>query len=80
MMPPICAICRERFGDLERGGLVTFAKRPEDHAWDRKMKESGAKGHPPYARWFCPEHFAAARELAASTVEVAMPRLRGEAS
>ena len=64
MEPPICAICDKRFDLSEDAcGLFYFNKGQSDIDWDKRMKETGAKCHPPYARWFCQEHYKKAREL-----------------
>jgi hypothetical protein len=76
MRPPICAICDKEFFDLEKGGLVYFKKRPSDIEWAIKMEEKGMVGHPPYAEWFCEEHYAKAKELENFTIDEAMTILR----
>ena len=77
MRPPICDICDEDF-DFSKGncGLVYFKKRDKDLLWDKKMKETGMTGHPPYARWFCEKHYSKAKELENLTVDKAMAKLR----
>ena len=75
MRPPICAICDKDFDDLERGGLVCFKKRPSDIEWDVKM-ETGMVGHPPYAEWFCEEHYSRAKELENLPIDEAMKALK----
>lgn len=72
MRPPICAICDKEFFNLEKGGLVYFKKRPSDIEWDIKMEEQGMVGHPPYAEWFCEEHYTKAKELEENTIDKAM--------
>jgi len=76
MKPPICAICDMDF-DLtaENCGLIYFKKRQSDHEWSKKMAEKGMVGHPPYVRWFCPNHYKKARELENLTVDQAMPEI-----
>ncbi len=76
MRPPICAICDKDFLDLENGGLVYFKKRPSDIEWDTKMEKKGMVGHPPYAEWFCEEHYAKAKELEDNTIDKAMKILQ----
>ncbi|MCK5588462.1 MAG: hypothetical protein KAI34_07055 [Candidatus Lokiarchaeota archaeon] len=76
MRPPICAICDKEFIDLEKGGLVNFKKRPSDIEWNKKMENEGMVGHPPYAEWFCEEHYTEAKELEHLTVDEAMKVLR----
>jgi hypothetical protein len=63
LRPPICYICDKKIEDLNKGGLVYFKKRQSDLEWDEKMRKTGMVGHPPYAEWFCEEHFQAARKL-----------------
>ena len=76
MRPPICAICDKEFIDLEKGGLVYFKNRPSDIEWNKKMENEGMVGHPPYAEWFCEEHYTKALELEHLTVDEAMKVLR----
>jgi hypothetical protein len=76
MRPPICAICDKEFSDLEKGGLVYFKKRPSDIEWDVKMEKQGIIGHPPYAEWFCEDHYAKANELEDMTIDKAMKILQ----
>ncbi|MEX2705471.1 MAG: hypothetical protein ACTSUQ_08630 [Candidatus Freyarchaeota archaeon] len=76
MRPPICAICDKRFLDSEEGGLVYFKKRPSDYEWIKKMEEKGMVGHPPYAEWFCGEHYPKAKELEHLTIDEAMKKLK----
>jgi hypothetical protein len=76
MRPPICAICSKDFFDLEKGGLVYFKKRPSDIEWDIKMEKTGMIGHPPYAEWFCEEHYSSAKELEHLPIDEAMKSLK----
>lgn len=76
MRPPICAICDIDIPPNTGGGLVHFKKRPSDIEWQKKMKEKGYVGHPPYAEWFCGEHYPAAKELEDLTIDKAMEKLR----
>lgn len=62
MRPPECAICGKEFFD-EKGGLIYFKKRPSDFDWDERMNTEGMVGHPPYAEWFCSEHYEKAKEV-----------------
>jgi hypothetical protein len=75
MKPPICRICLKRLNPKE-GGLVYFKKRPSDLEWDEKMKRPGMTGHPPYADWFCAEHYKEAKELENLTIDEALKKLR----
>lgn len=77
MKPPICAICNKRFDISEENcGLIYFRQRKSDIEWDKKMKKTGAKGHPPYARWFCTEHYTKAKEFQNFVVDKAIPEIR----
>lgn len=76
MRPPICYICDKRIEDLNKGGLIYFMKQPSDMEWDEKMKNTGMVGHPPYAEWFCEDHFAAAKKLQNLTRTQAMDILK----
>ncbi|MBS7269278.1 MAG: hypothetical protein KIH10_10650 [Candidatus Freyarchaeota archaeon] len=76
MKPPVCSICYKNFEDLKEGGLIYFTKRPEDEEWRKKMKEGRMTGHPPYAAWFCGEHYEEARKLENLTIDEAMKILR----
>ncbi len=62
MKPPICFICHKRF-DIEKGGLVYFKLKLSDIEWKKKMEREGMVGHPPYAEWFCEEHYDKAKNL-----------------
>lgn len=75
MRPPICGICEKRM-EMDEGGLVYFKKRESDIAWEKKMEETHGIGHPPYAEWFCGEHFDKARALSELTRDEAMARLK----
>jgi len=74
--PPVCCICNRRFNNRREGGLVYFRKRPSDYEWDRTMKEEGRVGHPPYAEWFCGEHYEVAKELSGLTIDEALREIR----
>lgn len=63
MKPPICCICGQRLDYPDEGDLIYFKKRPSDEEWDKLMEENGMTGHPPYAEWFCGDHYAKAKEL-----------------
>jgi hypothetical protein len=76
MKPPICHICYKDFRDREEGGLVYFKKRPDDYKWDEKMRKGGMTGHPPYAGWFCGDHYEEAKKLENLTIDEAMKILR----
>ena len=76
MRPPICAICDKKMLDTEDGGLIYFKKRPSDIEWNKNMEQKGMVGHPPYAEWFCKEHYEKARELEHLTIDVAFKKLK----
>ncbi|MGQ9723424.1 MAG: hypothetical protein ACUVXA_19130 [Candidatus Jordarchaeum sp.] len=76
MKPPICYICDKDFRDSEEGGLVYFKKRAKDHEWDKKMEKLGMTDQPPYAGWFCGEHYEEAKKLKNLTIDEAMKILR----
>ena len=77
MKPPICCICGKDFRDLDEGGLIYFKKRSSDIDWDKKMEEEpGMVGHPPYADWFCGEHYSKAKELEQLTIDEAVEMLK----
>ncbi|NHJ86278.1 MAG: hypothetical protein FK734_12515 [Asgard group archaeon] len=79
MRPPECGICY-RDVDLndKGGGLIYFKKRFSDRVWQRKMERIGGVGHPPYAEWFCSEHYERAEDLKDLTIDKAMEILRKE--
>jgi hypothetical protein len=74
MKPPVCAICESR--SFDQGGIVYFKKRASDKEWDKRMKEEGMVGHPPYARWFCSNHYEKAESLRHMTADEAMRIMR----
>lgn len=76
MRPPECAICGKEFEPGEKGGIIYFKKRFSDRVWERKMKRIDGVGHPPYAEWFCSEHYPQAEELKDQTIDKAMAKLR----
>ena len=39
------------------------------------MEKIGGVGHPPYAEWFCKEHFAKADQLKHLTIDKALKQL-----
>ena len=71
MKPPICAVCGKRLG-ADEGMLIYFKKRPSDIDWEKRMNKIGGVGHPPYAEWFCKEHFKDALELKDKNIDEAM--------
>ncbi|MHA1488831.1 MAG: hypothetical protein ACTSRI_04155 [Promethearchaeota archaeon] len=77
MRPPFCRICDKKLVDMENGGLIYFKKRSSDKKWDKKMKKKKMNGHPPYADWFCNEHYQKANELKYLTIDKAMEALKG---
>ena len=62
MRPPICGICDKRM-EMDDGGLVYFKLRSSDIEWRKRMEEKGMVGHPPYAEWFCENHYQKAKNL-----------------
>ena len=72
MKPPVCEICFKRFNPQEEGGVVNFTKRKSDVEWDKK----DIIEHPPYAEWFCGEHFAYAEKLSELTIDKAMVKIK----
>jgi len=75
MKPPVCCICDKRLDYPDEAGLIYFKKRPSDKKWDKRMEENGMVGHPPYAEWFCGDHYAKAKELKDMTIDKAMKML-----
>ena len=63
MKPPVCCICDKKLDFPDEGGLIYFKKRSSDKIWDKKMEENDMVGHPPYAEWFCKDHFEKANKL-----------------
>ncbi|MGV9197907.1 MAG: hypothetical protein ACOC4M_03630 [Promethearchaeia archaeon] len=76
MKPPICRICHERLESMEEGGLIYFRKRPSDIEWEKEMKKEGKVGHPPYADWFCEDHYDAAYEYKSLPIHEALQKLK----
>jgi len=48
---------------MDKGGLIYFKETKADKKWKKKMEEEGMVGHPPYAEWFCEEHYQEAYKL-----------------
>jgi len=72
LKPPICCICDKRLDCADEGGLIYFKKRPSDKKWDKKMDNEGMVGHPPYAEWFCRDHYEKASELKELPIDKAL--------
>ena len=70
MRPPVCAICGKEF--MEDGGFIYFKKRPSDIAWQDRMDKENMVGHPPYAEWFCGEHYERAKKVQHLTIDEAL--------
>jgi len=73
--PPICGICDKEFTVKDEGGLIYFKKRPSDLEWEERMEKIGGVGHPPYAEWFCEEHYNNALQLKHLTLDKALKLL-----
>jgi len=56
--------------------LIYFKKRPSDYEWDRIMEIKRMIGHPPYAEWFCGDHYKKAKELEYLSIDDAMSQLK----
>jgi hypothetical protein len=76
MRPPICLICQKKNFDLNKGGLVYFKKSKEDLEFDKRVEKTHIVAHPPYAEWFCEEHFPKANELSNLTKNEAVKKLK----
>ncbi len=76
MKPPICCICDNKLLDMDDGGLIYFKKRPSNLQWDERMGKKGMVGHPPYAKWFCKEHYEKANDFKHLPVDEAMKILK----
>lgn len=77
MRPPVCAVC-DRNLEGDEGGLIYFVKGPSDLEWDLRAEEDDFVGHPPYAEWFCGEHYKLAQQYSDLTLGEAMKRIRRE--
>ncbi len=73
--PPICEICDKDLTVKDEGGLIYFKKRPSDRQWEERMENIGGVGHPPYAEWFCEEHYNNALQLKHLTLDKALKLL-----
>lgn len=60
----------------EEGDIIYFKKRESDIQWEKKMEATGMVGHPPYAAWFCAEHYPIAKEYENLTISEAMKILK----
>ena len=72
MKPPVCCICDKKLDFPDEGGLIYFKKRSSDKIWDKKMEENDMVGHPPYAEWFCKDHFEKANKLKDLSIDKAL--------
>ncbi|MCJ7650692.1 MAG: hypothetical protein MUP85_18940 [Candidatus Lokiarchaeota archaeon] len=63
MKPPICCICHNRLKDMDKSRLIYFKETEADKKWKKRMEDEGMVGHPPYAEWFCEEHYQEAYRL-----------------
>ncbi len=76
MRPPICCICDKKLDYPNDGGLIYFKKRASDIEWGNMMEREGMVGHPPFAEWFCGDHYKKAFELKDLTIDKAMKHLQ----
>lgn len=76
MKPPICCICQSRLKDMNKGGLIYFKETELDKKWKKRMEDEGMVGHPPYAEWFCENHYQEAYELKRMTITEAFKILK----
>jgi len=76
MKPPICCICDKRLDYPNDRGLIYFKKRPADREWEERMEREGMVGHPPFAEWFCGDHYKKAFELKDLTINKALTQLK----
>ena len=76
MRPPICRICHKELEDFEDSGLIYFKKRQSDLEWDKYMNRKGFIGHPPYADWFCKNHYRDFLKLKHLSIDEAMNKYR----
>ncbi len=72
MKPPYCRICGKFLETESEGGLIYFKKTPKDKEWVQRMERIKGVGHPPYADWFCENHFKEAYELKDLTINEAV--------
>jgi hypothetical protein len=72
----VCAICGRHLKD--NGGLIYFRKRPSDIAWQERMDEKKMVGHPPYAEWFCDEHYEIAKQVQHLAIDEACKIIRSD--
>ena len=78
MKPPICDICDKRIVDMENAGLVYFQKTKADKEWDKKCEKEGFIGHPPYAEWFCRNHYLIAKKYSTLPLRAAIVSIQRE--
>jgi len=76
MRPPICCICDKRLDSPDDGGLIYFKKRASDKEWEELMEKKNMVGHPPFAEWFCGDHYKKAFELKDLTIDKAIKHLK----
>ena len=75
MKPPVCCICDKRLDYPDEGGLIYFKKKASDREWEERMEREGMVGHPPYAEWFCEDHYNNALQLKHLTIDKALKLL-----
>ena len=61
---------------MEEGGLIYFVQRSSDKEWEKRMKNTGGVGHPPWAAWFCGEHYDTAKKYSNLTIDKAFQEIR----
>ena len=76
MKPPICCVCDKNLDHPNEGELIYFKKRKSDIDWDKRMEKIQGVGHPPYAEWFCKEHYEKAKDMTDNTIDVVIKYLK----
>ena len=71
MKPPECHIC----GREDECEIISFKKQPSDIDWERRMKEIGGVGHPPWQEWFCIDHAGIAKDFSHLPRPTAMKKI-----
>ncbi len=76
MKPPYCTICNAFIKDFDRGGLINFKKTQNNLEWEQRMKRENKVEHPPYAEWFCEDHYPIANQFSHLTWSEGMKKIR----